>query len=184
VERCRRLIADVTGALVSDGFIHSCLAKTGSLAADVVRLIRTLIAAAVAGFDETTLRSGPAGDKKYVHGAFTERYSAFWLGARSLEVMEDAGILPDFAGIVVSDRYQNYFNPRWKHVAGNQACLSHYPDTAVMPILGGLVLVGGGDRVRDIGIITGLRGRPAAGRAAGSGLAGLLAGWSGRGLAV
>ena len=126
VERCRRLIADVTGALVSDGFIHSCLAKAASLAADVVRLIRILIAAApVAGFDETTLRSGPAGDKKYVHGAFTERYSAFWLGARSLEAMEDAGILPDFAGIVVSDRYQNYFNPRWKHVAGNQACLSH-----------------------------------------------------------
>jgi transposase len=108
VERCRQLIADVTGALVSDGFIHSCLAKTASLAGDVVRLIRTLITAApVAGFDETTLRSGPAGAKKYVHGAFTDRYSAFWLGARSLEAMAEAGILPDFAGIAVSDRYQN-----------------------------------------------------------------------------
>jgi transposase len=126
VERCRHLIADVTGALVSDGFIHSCLAKAASLAADVVALIRALITASpVAGFDETTLRSGPAGDKKYVHGAFTEEYSAFWLGARSLEAMEDAGILPGFAGIVVSDRYQNYFSSRWKHVAGNQACLSH-----------------------------------------------------------
>ena len=92
----------------------------------MVRLIRALItAAAVAGFDETTLRSGPAGEKKYVHGAFTEEYSAFWLGARSLDSMEDAGILPGFAGIVVSDRYQNYFNPRWKHIAGNQACLAH-----------------------------------------------------------
>ena len=39
--------------------------------------------------------------------------------------MQDAGILPGFAGIVVSDRYQNYFNPRWGHIAGNQACLSH-----------------------------------------------------------
>jgi hypothetical protein len=126
VERCRQLIADVTGALVSDGFVHSCLAKAASLAADVVRLIRALItAAAVAGFDETTLRSGPAGDKKYVHGAFTERYSAFWLGTRSLDSMQDAGILPDFAGIVVSDRYQNYFHPRWEHIAGNQACLAH-----------------------------------------------------------
>jgi Transposase IS66 family len=67
VERCRRLISDVTGAVVSDVFIHSCLAKAASLAADVVALIRTLITAApVAGFDETTLRSGPAGDKKYV----------------------------------------------------------------------------------------------------------------------
>jgi transposase len=126
VERCRQLIADVTGALVSDGFIHSCLAKAASLAADVVALIRALITAApVAGSGETTLRSGPAGDKKYVHGAFTERYSAFWLGTRSLDSMQDAGILPDFAGIVVSDRYQNYFNPRWEHITGNQACLAH-----------------------------------------------------------
>ena len=79
----------------------------------------------MAGFDETTLRSGPAGEKKYVHGAFTEQYSAFWLGTRSLDSMDDAGILPDFAGIVVSDRYQNYFHPRWEHIAGNQACLAH-----------------------------------------------------------
>ena len=111
----------------------------------MVGLIRALITAApVAGFDETTLRSGQAGGKKYVHGAFTEQYSAFWLGARSLDSMEDAGILPGFAGIVVSDRYQNYFNPRWEHVSGNQACLAHilrdyedcaesYPD-AVWPV--------------------------------------------------
>jgi hypothetical protein len=126
VQRCQQLIADVTGAAVSAGFVHSCLRQAASLAAEVVRLIRTLItAAAVAGFDETTLRSGPAGDKKYVHGAFTEQYSAFWLGARSLDSMADAGILPEFAGIVVSDRYQNYFHPRWKHIAGNQACLAH-----------------------------------------------------------
>ena len=39
--------------------------------------------------------------------------------------MADAGILPGFAGIVVSDRYPNYFHPRWEHIAGNQACLSH-----------------------------------------------------------
>jgi transposase len=126
VERCRQLIADVAGAAVSEGFIHSCLAKAASLAAEVVALIRALITAAdVAGFDETTLRSGPAGEKKYVHGAFTERYPAFWLGDRSLDSMADAGILPGFAGVVVSDRYRNYFHPRWEHIAGNQACLSH-----------------------------------------------------------
>ena len=27
VERCRELVSDVTGAVVSAGFIHSCLAK-------------------------------------------------------------------------------------------------------------------------------------------------------------
>ena len=145
VERCRQLIADVTGALVSDGFIHSCLAKAASRAKGVVALIRALITASpVAGSGETTLRSGPAGEKEYVHGAFTEQYSAFWLGARSLDSMADAGILPEFARIVVSDRYQNYFSSRWEHIAGNQACLAHllrdfedctetYPD-AVWPV--------------------------------------------------
>ncbi|MGI8445755.1 MAG: IS66 family transposase [Streptosporangiaceae bacterium] len=100
VERCQQLIADVTGAAVSAGFVHSCLRRAASLAAEVVRLIRTLItAAAVAGSGETTLRSGPAGDKKYVHGAFTGECSVFGRGARSLDSMADAGILPDFAGI-------------------------------------------------------------------------------------
>jgi transposase len=126
VERCRQLLSDVTGAEVSAGFVHSCLRKASSLAAGTVALIRKLIAAApVAGFDETTLRAGPAGEKKYVHGAFTERLSAFWLGTRGLDTMEDAGILPDFAGIAVTDRYKNYWNPRWEHVLGHQACLAH-----------------------------------------------------------
>jgi transposase len=38
VERGRQLIADTAGALVPDGFIHSCLAKAADLAADAVAL--------------------------------------------------------------------------------------------------------------------------------------------------
>lgn len=34
--------------------------------------------------------------------------------------MQDAGILPGFAGIVVCDRYQNHFSSRRKHVAGKE----------------------------------------------------------------
>ena len=145
VERCQRLIADVTGAQVSAGFVHSCLARAASLIADVVRLIRTLITAAhVAGFDETTLRSGPAGQKRYVLAAVTERYSLFFLGRRTLESFREFGILPEFGGVVVSDRYANYFHSGWEHIAGNQACLAHllrdyqdaaecYPD-AIWPV--------------------------------------------------
>jgi hypothetical protein len=126
VERARLLIADLTGGVVSAGFVHSCLGRAAGLVKDAGRLIRALIAASpVAGFDETTLRSGPAGEKKYVHGAFTELYSAFHLGTRSLETMREAGILPSFAGIAVSDRYQNYFSATWEHLAGNQACAAH-----------------------------------------------------------
>ena len=126
VERAQLLIADLTGGMLSAGFVHSCLGKAAGLVNDAVRLIRTMIAASpVAGFDETTLRSGPAGDKKYVHGAFTELYSAFWLGTRSLETMREAGILPSFAGIAVTDRYKGYYSQAWQHLAGHQACAAH-----------------------------------------------------------
>lgn len=126
MERAQALIADLTGGVVSAGFVHSTLGRAAGLVKDSVGLIRTLIAASpVAGFDETTLRSGPAGVKKYVHGAFTELYSCFHLGARSLETMKEAGILPFFAGIVVSDRYVNYFSQTWTTFAGNQACCAH-----------------------------------------------------------
>ena len=90
-----------------------------------MKLIKTLITAAyVAGFDETTLRAGRAGQKKYVLGAFTELYSLFFLGKRSLKSFRDFEILPAFAGIVVSDRYQNYFHDGWQHLAGHQPCLA------------------------------------------------------------
>ncbi len=126
VERCRQLIADVAGARVSDGFIHSCLATAAAAIGDVTKLIRTLItAAAGAGFDETTLRAGPAGKKRYVLGAFTERYPALFPGDRTLASFRKFGILPDFAGVVVSDRYVNYFHDGWEHIAGHQACCAH-----------------------------------------------------------
>jgi transposase len=134
-ERCARLIADVTGAEVSAGFVHSCLARAAAVVADVVKLIKTLITAAcVAGFDETTLRCGPAGTKKYVLAAVTERYSLFFLGRRTLESFRDFGILPAFGGVVVSDRYANYFHDGWEHITGHQACCAHlirdYQDAA------------------------------------------------------
>jgi transposase len=126
VERAQRLIAGLTGGAVSAGFVHSCLARAAGLVKDSVALIRTLITASpVAGFDETTLRSGPAGEKKYVHGAFTELHSAFHLGTRSIESMKKGGILPFFAGIVVSDRCQGYWSETWTAFAGHQACAAH-----------------------------------------------------------
>jgi transposase len=135
VERCRYLISGAAGAAVSTGFIHSCLRTAAGLAADVIKLIQALITAAyVAGFDETTLRAGPAGDKKYVPGAFTEQHSLLFLGARTPGSFRDSGILPAFRGVVVSDRYVNYFHPGWQHIAGNQACPAHilrdYQDAA------------------------------------------------------
>ena len=66
-------------------------------------------------------------------GAFTEQYSLLFLGARTLESFRDFGIFPGFAGVVVSDRYVNYFHPGWEYVAGHQACLSHLLGTIRTP---------------------------------------------------
>ena len=67
-------------------------------------------------------------------GAFTEDYSLLHLGDRDLGSFRDFGILTDFAGVVVSDRYVSYWHAGWENVAGHQACLSHilrdYQDTA------------------------------------------------------
>ena len=54
-----------------------------------------------------------AGEKKFLHVAFTERFSLFRLGARSLETMTDFGILTDFTWIAVTYRYGNYFHSTW-----------------------------------------------------------------------
>mgnify|MGYP001328661034 CR=1 FL=1 len=62
-------------------------------------------------------------------------------GTRGLETMKEAGILPSFAGIVVSDRYAGYYSETWANFAGHQACAAHlirdfqdcaetYPDAA------------------------------------------------------
>jgi hypothetical protein len=127
VQRCVRLIADLTGGTgPSDGFVHGMLARCAAAVTEVVTGIKTLITLAhVVGFDETTLRCGQAGRKKYVLSASTENACAYYLGGRDLESFTEFGILPAFAGIAVHDRYSVYFHPRWDTLAGHQACTAH-----------------------------------------------------------
>ncbi|HSZ29145.1 MAG TPA: transposase [Pseudonocardiaceae bacterium] len=127
VERCVELIGDLTGGVgPSSGFVHGMLARCAAAVRQTVTLIKTLITSAdVVGFDETTLRVGPAGHKRYVLSASTEDYVAFHLGGRDLATFREFGILPTFAGVAVHDRYQNYYNPAWARLSGHQACTAH-----------------------------------------------------------
>ena len=127
VARCGQLIADLCGgAGPSEGFVHGMLARCAKALAEVVGVIKTLITAAhVVGFDETTLRCGVAAAKKYVLSASTENATVYHLGGRDLDSFAEAGILPQFAGVAVHDRYANYFHRRWANLAGHQACNSH-----------------------------------------------------------
>lgn len=127
VQRCVQLIADLCGGTgPSDGFVHGMLSRCAKAVAEVITTIKTLIVQApVVGFDETTLRCGPAGVKKYVLSASTETATVYHLGGRDLDSFAEAGILPSFAGIAVHDRYANYFHHRWENLAGHQACAAH-----------------------------------------------------------
>ncbi len=127
VQRCVRLIADLTGGRgPSDGFVHGMLARCAAAVAEAVKTIKTLITLAhVVGFDETTLRCGHAGQKKYVLSASTETATAYHLGGRDLESFAEFAILPAFSGVAVHDRYSVYFHSRWDTLAGHQACAAH-----------------------------------------------------------
>jgi hypothetical protein len=126
VGRCAQLIADLTGAKPSTGFVHGMLTRAAGVLDQFAKLVKTAITLAhVVGFDETTLRAGKAGTKKYVLSASTEWCTAFFLGGRDLASFKDFGILPAFTGIAVHDRYSLYDHRDFPGPAGHQLCGSH-----------------------------------------------------------
>ncbi|MGF1647080.1 MAG: transposase, partial [Kineosporiaceae bacterium] len=132
IERAAQLVADLTGATPSTGFVHAMLSRVADAVSDVVALVKTLIAAAyVVGFDETTLRAGPAGTKKHVLSASSTTSGGihavvYWLGGRDLATFTDFGVLPAFGGIAVHDRYSVYDHPDLTpHLGGHQLCSAH-----------------------------------------------------------
>jgi hypothetical protein len=167
VARCADIIESLCGARPSDGFVPALLARAARGVAAADKLIRALvILARVVCAGETPVRVGPGpGTRtKYLLVACTNLLTYYFPGGRDLGTFR-AFVPPDLsAAVVVHDRYQNYD----AFPVAHQLCTAHYPDTVVMPISCGPVLAGGGARVRDIGIITGLRGRRAA-RGAGPG---------------
>ena len=133
----RQLIADVTGAAVSDGFIHSCLARASSLAAGTVAVIRALIAAsrwrgsmrrrcgpARPGRRSTSTARSPSGSRRsgWAPAAWTP-----WRMPGSCRISRKSRSPTD----------KNYWNTRWEHISGHQACCAHllrdFEDCATYP---------------------------------------------------
>jgi hypothetical protein len=106
------LIADLTGATPSVGVVHGLPARCADALGEVITLIKTLVTvAAVAHFDETTLRVGKAGVKKYVWSASTNRYTVFALGRRTGKQFRVFAVGTGFRGVAVHDRYTVYDTP-------------------------------------------------------------------------
>lgn len=131
VERCRQLIADVSGARPSAGFVHGMLARAATVLSGFEKLVKTLLSLAhVVHFDETTLRcgargTGKTGAKKYVWVASTGKYTAYFLGGRDTGTFTAFGIGQAFRGIAVHDRYDLYDRGVLDTAAGHQLCCSH-----------------------------------------------------------
>lgn len=124
VERAAQLIADLTGAAPSTGWVSAQVARTADALTDVEKLIKTLITlAAVIGVDETTLNI--AGHKQWLHVARTDLLTAYFLHQnRGRKAVDEFGVLPGYAGSVVHDALSVYDGPDYA-TARHALCGSH-----------------------------------------------------------
>lgn len=108
VERAATLIADVTGAGCSTGWVSGVLAATAEALADVEKLIKTLVVLAqLVHVDETSLNVG--GGKQWLHVACTRTLTAYHLhSSRGRAAVEQFGVLPGFTGTAVHDALSVY----------------------------------------------------------------------------
>ncbi len=133
VARCRDILASLTGAEPSLGFVHGLLARAATLLSETDKVIHTLITlAVVVCCDETPLKVGPATPaqgkveaKGYLLVACTELYTHFLLGDRSLETFKKFVFTQLQQGaVIVHDRYQNYDSAVLGEL-NHQLCLAH-----------------------------------------------------------
>jgi transposase len=119
VHRVAMILATLTGAAPSVGFVHGMLARTARLLKTVDDRVRTLLTLAhVVCCDETPIRVGskiprPGRKKadKYLLVACTDLFTHYLLGDRDLATFQKF-VVADLTGVVVHDRYQNYDSAR------------------------------------------------------------------------
>ena len=107
VERTAQLVADLTGARVSTGWVSSVLEQASALVEPSLDLIRALLVLGhVLHADETTTRIGSR--RRWLHVACTERLTLLGLAPRSREGANSLRVLPGFRGTLVHDSLSLY----------------------------------------------------------------------------
>jgi transposase len=107
VERTAILIADVTGAEVSTGWVASLLPEAADLVEDSLNLIRALLMMGhVLHADETTTRIGST--RRWLHVACTDFLTLLHLAPRSRAGADAGGVLPHYRGVLVHDSLSLY----------------------------------------------------------------------------
>jgi transposase len=121
VERTAQLIADVTGAEVSTGWVGSLLSEAADLVEDSLDLIRALLVMGhILHADETTTRIGAV--RRWLHVACTDFLTLLHLAPRSRAGADAGGVLPNYRGALVHDSLSLYAGyPHCTH----QLCGAH-----------------------------------------------------------
>lgn len=108
VERAAQLIADLTGAAPSTGWVSAQVARAADALGEVEKLIKTLITlCTVIGVDETSMSI--AGKAQWLHVARTDTLTAYHLHqSRGRVAVNEFGILPAYTGTAVHDALSVY----------------------------------------------------------------------------
>ncbi|MBF8194700.1 IS66 family transposase, partial [Nonomuraea sp. K274] len=108
VHRCAELVAALTGAEPSPGFVHGLIGRAAAAVARANARIRMLLTLAyVVCCDESPLRVGPKKAKKYLLVACNQLLTWYMLGGRDMATFKQF-VLAEVTGVVVHDRYQIY----------------------------------------------------------------------------
>lgn len=129
MERTAEMLAELFGAVVSTGFVASCLQRLSArLAGFETDLKQALITAPRLHHDETPVPVN--GTTAYVYAARTT--DLIWYGAHqtgSHAAVDEFGILPRFTGVLIRDDwhgYHKYSDPtRGGTIAHVQLCCAH-----------------------------------------------------------
>jgi transposase len=122
-ERARNLICDLTGAQVSTATLKAWVDKAAEGLTDFDEQLRALLGdEPVAHFDETGLRI--AKRLSWVHCASTQTLTRYTVHTkRGGQAMDQAGVLPGFAGVAVHDGFSPY---RAYTKAAHALCGAHH----------------------------------------------------------
>ncbi len=108
VARTAQLIADLTGARPSTGWVTTALTEAAAALVEVEKLIRSLIVLAhVVHVDETSVSIN--GARWWLHVAGTDRLTAYHLHrSRGRAAVNEFGVLPGYRGVAVHDALSVY----------------------------------------------------------------------------
>lgn len=119
--RTAQALTELCGVPMSEGTVAAITARAGAGLAGFVDVVKQrIIHSPVAGFDETGLRV--EGRLSWVHVARTNSFTLYTHHAkRGREGMDDAGVLPNFAGVMVRDAWAPYD----RYSLSSQLCSAH-----------------------------------------------------------